>query len=226
MHRIELPDWAVARGRPIQALDRLDPARTALVVIDMQQAFIAAGQVFANPHALDIIGNVNRLANACRAAGVGVWWTRQTVDDDDPHRADPHWRRLAGDAAVDAAKAALRAGSAGHALHPDIALDRADAVIDKFRYSAFLPGFCDLHARLQARGVDTLIIAGTLTNCCCESSARDAFMLGYRVLFAADATAAVTDAEHNAALLNLAVLFADVRGTEEIIALLARAPGR
>jgi len=70
--------------------------------------------------------------------------------------------------------------------------------------------------------VDTLVIAGTLTNCCCESSARDAFMLGYRVLFAADATAAVSDEEHNAALLNLAVMFADVRRTDDIVALLAR----
>jgi len=53
-----------------------------------------------------------------------------------------------------------------------------------------------------------LIITGTLTNVCCESSARDAYMLGYKVLFASDATAAVSDAEHNAALTNLRLNFA------------------
>ncbi|MBP3974366.1 isochorismatase family protein [Pseudoxanthomonas spadix] len=222
MHRIALPEWAVARGRPVHALSQLDPARTAFVGIDMQCAFTSAGQVFANPHALDILDNVNRLARACRVAGGSVWWTRQTVDDHDPRHADPHWLRLAGDASVATAKAALRAGSDGHALHPGIKVRPGDAVIDKFRYSAFLPGFCDLHTRLQETGVDTLVIAGTLTNCCCESSARDAFMLGYRVLFAADATAAVSDEEHNAALLNLAVMFADVRRTDDIVALLAR----
>ncbi|MFT4198393.1 MAG: cysteine hydrolase [Pseudoxanthomonas sp.] len=223
VHRIDLPYWAIERGRPLLRIEALDLARTAFVGIDMQNAFIAADEVFGNRHALDIVGNVNRLAGAFRAAGGRVCWTRQTVDDDDPLHADPHWRALAGNPFVARAKAALRAGGASHALHPAIDCRAGDAVIDKFRYSAFLPVSCDLDARLRAAGVDTLVIAGTLTNCCCESSARDAYMLGYRVLVVADATAAVTDAEHNAALLNLAVMFADVRSTDEVEGMIAAA---
>lgn len=220
MHRIELPDWAVARGRPLLGIDRIEAARTALLAIDLQNAFMLPDQVFGNPHALDIVPNVNRLASALRVAGGRVVWTRQTVSDD-PRRADPHWQALAGDAFVERAKAALRPGTPGHALHAGVERAEGDLVLDKVRYSAFLPTSSDLDARLKAAAVDTLIVAGTLTNCCCESSARDACMLGYRVLFVADATAAVTDAEHNAALLNLSVMFADVRMTGEVLALIA-----
>ena len=72
------------------------------------------------------------------------------------------------------------------------------------------------------RGIDTLNVTGTLTNCCCDSAARDANMLGYKGLFVSDATAAVTDEEHNAALLNLVLMFADVRSTADVLGLIAR----
>lgn len=222
MHLIDLPGWAVQRGRPLLRIDALDIARTALLGIDLQNAFIVPGQVFANPHALDIVARVNQLAAAFRHAGGQVMWTRQTVDDA-PGRADPRWLALAGDPWVERAKSALRAGSQGHALHAGIQQGAADTVIDKYRYSALLPNASDLDARLRSRGIDTLIITGTLTNCCCESTARDAYMLGYRVLFVADATAAVTDAEHNAALLNLCLMFADVRLGDEVLELIAHA---
>ena len=62
-----------------------------------------------------------------------------------------------------------------------------------------------------------LILTGTLTNVCVESTAREANMAGYKVIVVADATAAVTDAEHNAALLNLRLNFADVRRTRQVL---------
>ncbi len=99
----------------------------------------------------------------------------------------------------------------------------ADRVLNKYRYSAFARHSFGLDGILQEQGIDTLIIAGTLTNCCCESTARDANMLGYKVLFLSDATAAVTDEEHNAALLNLQIMFADVRTTDEVLRLLESA---
>ena len=66
-----------------------------------------------------------------------------------------------------------------------------------------------------------LIFVGTLTNICIESTARDANMLGYKVIVVSDACAAKTDAEHNAALLNLRIGFADVKDTATICDLLA-----
>lgn len=225
MHIVNLPSWAEERGRRTNWIRAIDVARTALICIDMQNAFTLAGQVFGNPHALDIIPNVNRLAGAFRAAGGRVIWTRQTVSDD-PRWADPHWRAAGDDPFVAAAKAALRTGSHGHALHADLDCAPSDLMLDKHRYSAFLPNSSDLDVRLKAVGIDVVIIAGTLTNCCCESSARDAFMQGYKVLLVSDATAAVTDAEHNAALLNLRLMFADVKDTAETLALIDDARGR
>jgi nicotinamidase-related amidase len=224
MHIIDLPPWAEARGRHTNWIRAIDMARTALICIDMQNAFMLAGQVFGNPHALDIVPNVNQLASAFRVAGGQVVWTRQTVSGD-PRWADPHWEAAGDDPFVATAKAALRAGSHGHALHADINHARGDLMLDKHRYSAFLPNSSDLDARLKTAGVDVVIIVGTLTNCCCESSARDAFMQGYKVLLVSDATAAVTDAEHNAALLNLRLMFADVKTTAETLALIQDARG-
>jgi nicotinamidase-related amidase len=222
MHRIELPGWAVERGRRMNCFERIDPAKTALVAIDLQNAFTRPGQVFGNPHACDIIPMVNRLAAAQRAAGGLVVWTRQTVSRTPP-LAYPPWQYDAADPFVARAIAALTPGADGHALHPGLDRGPADLLLDKYRYSAFIRHGSDLDERLRVLGIDTLIIAGTLTNVCCESTARDAYMLGYRILFASDATAAVTDAEHNAALLNLCLNFADVRETATLLAMLEAA---
>jgi ureidoacrylate peracid hydrolase len=94
-------------------------------------------------------------------------------------------------------------------------------VIDKYRYSAFLPVSCQLDRELRAAGIDTVIISGTVTDVCCESSARDAHMLGYEVIFVADATATADDAAHNGALLPLAKYFANVKTTDQVIRKLA-----
>ena len=88
---------------------------------------------------------------------------------------------------------------------------------------AFVPGSSQLHEILQARGIDTLIITGTATNVCCESTARDAMQMNYKVIFVADGNAALSDAEHNATLNNMVALFADVMTTEEAIGALDKA---
>jgi ureidoacrylate peracid hydrolase len=109
------------------------------------------------------------------------------------------------------------------ALWPALDVQPADWIVDKTRYSAFVPGCCDLHERLQGAGIDTLIITGTLTNCCCESTARDAMQRDYRVIFVSDGNAALNDAEHNATLGNMAALFADVMSAEQVAAACAAA---
>ncbi len=78
---------------------------------------------------------------------------------------------------------------------------------------------------LQERGIDTLIITGTLTNCCCESTARDAMQMNYKIIFVADANAALTDAAHNATLDNMLMLFADVMTTQEVLSAVRQARG-
>ena len=219
MHAIDLPDWAIARGSVLNRFETIDAARTALVVVDMQNVFLAADEVFGNPNALAIIPQVNRLAAAMRAAGGTVIWTRQTVSHSPP-LAMPAWQYDLAIPDVRRAVETMLAGTRSHALHPDMAIAPGDLVLDKYRYSAFLCPAGALRDALEEHGIDMLLIAGTLTNVCCESTARDGNMLGYKVIVVSDATAAVTDAEQNAALLNLRLAFADVHGTDAIRAML------
>ncbi|WP_150551304.1 cysteine hydrolase [Pandoraea soli] len=110
-------------------------------------------------------------------------------------------------------------GHPGRALYPPLDVRDADEIVDKTRFSAFIQGSSDLHQRLAAPGIDTVIVTGTVTNVCCESTARDAMMLDYKVHFVADANAARTDDEHNATLCNMVLWFADVRTSDELLAL-------
>jgi isopenicillin N synthase-like dioxygenase/nicotinamidase-related amidase len=215
VHPIRIPVWATERGRQFNYFPVIDPRTTALIVIDLQNAFMAEGQPMANPNARAIVPDVNRIAASLRAAGGRVVWTRHTIADGGQF-AQPAWQVSAwgSDTAV---TRALTAGNVGHALHASLEVAPGDLVIDKYRYSAFNRKSSDLDAILQGHGIDTLIIVGTMTNVCCESTARDGHMLDYKVLVVSDATAAPTDEEHDAALLNLSTFFAHVADTAEIV---------
>jgi ureidoacrylate peracid hydrolase len=77
-----------------------------------------------------------------------------------------------------------------------------------------------LDAILKARGIDTIIVTGTATQVCCESTARDAMMLNYKVFFVSDGNATFNDEEHNATLSAMAHTFCDVRPTAELLGLI------
>jgi ureidoacrylate peracid hydrolase len=95
-------------------------------------------------------------------------------------------------------------------------------VIEQTRFSALVQGSSTLDAFLHERGLDTLIITGCLTDVCCESTARDAMMLDYRAIMVTDASAADTDADHNAALTAFYSTFGDIMPTEMAVGLQAR----
>ena len=87
----------------------------------------------------------------------------------------------------------------------------------KIKYSAFIAGSSDIDAQLKARGIETLLVTGTVTNVCCDSTARDAMMLEYRVAMLSDGNASLTDEEHAASLNNFLIFFGDVMTTDEAI---------
>jgi nicotinamidase-related amidase len=92
-----------------------------------------------------------------------------------------------------------------------------DLLVEKTAPSAFFPGHSPLPQLLRSRGVDTVLITGTVTNVCCESSVRDASTLDYRVIMVADGNAARRDQDHNASLHTIYRTFGDVRSTEEVV---------
>ncbi|MCQ4159357.1 cysteine hydrolase [Roseomonas sp. GC11] len=230
MHTIAIPDSVVQRviakrGTAHPYAD-LDPARTALIVIDMQNGYLREDVAHAFvPGGTDIVPNINRLAAALRRRGGSVWWVQNASDE----ASRAAWSVLE-DSVSPAQRAArirsMTPGSVGHALWEGLDIHPEDPVVAKYRYSAFIQGASELEAQLRARGIDTLLITGTLTNVCCESSARDAMMLNFRVVMVSDGNAAVTDAEHNASLINLYLTFADVMTTAELEACLDRAAPR
>jgi ureidoacrylate peracid hydrolase len=224
MHKVELSPDMVARvtkrrGGKLHAFDRLDPARTALIVIDMQNVWVKPGMPAYTPYCEGIVPNINRLAAAMRAAGGSVWWVRAIYGDDTPRTWSAYMEFLAPEFLGDML-GALTEGAEGAALWHGLDVQPGDRHVIKRRFSAMIQGSSDLDARLRAAGVDTMIITGTATNVCCESTARDAFMLNYRTLVVSDANATVSDEAHNASLNALFIRFADVFSTDEVVGLL------
>lgn len=226
MHAImPLPDWALKRSRTTFGFDDIDPARTALLIIDLQESFLASGRRAAILYGLPIIPNVNRLIAAARDVGMKVIFLRQTFTWNGAATDLAPWQQQAAPPVI-AARRTMTAGHPGHEVHEGLDRRPDDLVIDKYRQSAFVHGSSDLQTHLQALDIDSLIITGALSNACCESTARDAYALGYRVHFIADATAALSDEEQNATLLNVAVTCGAVRDTDTMIAMLDTRRGR
>src|SRR5258708_1919803 len=221
-----IPDAIVWRGIERRGAEHsfavLDPRRTALIVIDLQHAFMNDGVGFAAvPAARDIVPAVNRLAAAVRNTGGGVFWIKMTHDE----RCFAEWSvayELPTPEYREKRVAALSEGTLGHELWPDLDVRPQDEIVKKYRYSAFMPGTSDLPDRLRARGFDTVLITGTVTNVCCESSARDANMTNFRTIMASDGNAALTQQEHDASLTAFYNTFGDVMDTDMIIASLRR----
>ena len=226
MHKIAIPSYAIkralARRGRLHPFEDLDPARTALVVVDLQNGFMVPGQPAEIAQAREIVPAVNRLARATRAAGGTVVWIQNTITPE----SEQSWSVWLGNFADDdwgpRMRQAFTPGDFGHALYPDLDVLSGDLTVRKTRFSALVQGASDLDAILRGRGIDTLIIVGTATNVCCESTARDAMMLNYKVFFVSDANACRTDEEHNATLAIMMIMFAEVRSTDEMIALLQR----
>jgi ureidoacrylate peracid hydrolase len=212
----------IARRGAEHCFADLDPARTALVVIDLQHAFMTDGVGHAVcPAARDIVPAVNRLAAALREAGGGVFWIQMTHDA----RCLDEWlvaHEMASPEMREKRIAALSEGTLGHELWPDLDVRPDDEIVNKYRYSAFMPGTSELPGRLRARGFDTVLITGTVTNVCCESSARDANMTNFRTIMVSDGNAASTQEEHDASLTAFYNVFGDVMDTDMIVANLRR----
>jgi ureidoacrylate peracid hydrolase len=224
MHSIqiipEVCERVIANRGGQWAFESIDSTKTCHIVIDLQYGFMEQGALLEVPVAREIVPNVNAISRALRAAGGKVAYTRWTYKSDEPN-AWPNWYHLgmSSNTSKDLREAFVP-GSHDHALWPELDVQIEDVVVDKTRFSAFTPGTCDLKRFLDARGIDTVIITGTLTNSCCESTARDACQLNYKTIFVADATAAVTDAEHNGTLNNLAPVYADIMTTEKVLSVI------
>jgi ureidoacrylate peracid hydrolase len=229
MHRYQMPDdvkeRVLARQGRLFSHGAIDAARTALVVVDMQNHFVAEGFPAEVPLSREIVPVINRLAQALRAGGGKVVWVKTTATGALEHWANHHKHRLTPEQR-EKRLASLNERAEGFKLFRALEPMQGDLAVKKIKYSAFIAGSSDIDAQLRSRGIETVLIAGTVTNVCCESSARDAMMLDYRVIMLADANAALSDDEHAATLNNFALFFGDVMTANEAIDRLIPAPSR
>lgn len=220
-----LHDWHIERREVERHLARrgseyafadIVASRTALVVVDLVPFFTRS-----NPYAAGVIPNVNTLARSVRTAGGVVAWIVPSATEPNAAR-----RALYGS---DVAETYRRSGGDGGVLDrldADLEADVGDLQFEKDGASAFFPGACCLHEALQHRGIDTVLVAGTVADVCCSSTARDAVEHGYRMVMVADANAANRDADLNATLHTMYRSFGDVRSTVDLVgALRADAAG-
>ena len=198
-----MAEFVVARGR------------TALLSIDLQNCFVEG----AAPRGVVVVDAVNRLARACRSAGMPVFQVRHAL----------HAPSDAGllDEMFPGVFAMLDVNAGTAAWHEAVEVDPTDVLLDKPHFGAFHG--TDLEAQLRSRGVDTVIIAGIETNVCCETTAREAMVRDLRVLFMSDGTTTggvpgmtVEDVQR-ASLATVGTFFAEVATVDETIARIAAA---
>jgi nicotinamidase-related amidase len=204
------------------------PEKTAMIVVDMQNDFVQEGAPIEIPRARAMVPRLNRLLDVCRAHQIPVIYIHHVIrgGDIDAGRLADHHEAIRNNKAI-------IAGTSNVEIYEGLKPHPGDLVVAKPRYSAFYG--TDLEAILRSKGIDTLIISGTVTNVCCESTTRDAFSRDYKVIFLSDGNAAgdlpdmgfgpVSAEEIQKVVLTvLAMCFAQVSSIDQVIAEIEQLP--
>jgi nicotinamidase-related amidase len=193
--------------RLLKSLEEIvDPAHTALIVVDPQHDFCSERGAMAQRFGFDMkdiqaaVPRLNSLIEQCRSSGVLVVWIREVFSDDRMH----------------ANQKALWGGGKDIWLIPEggkgtdwyegmIAPGPGEPIITKWQYDGFED--TDLHLLLQGRGIKSLLMTGFTTNVCVETTARHGYIKGYYIVLVTDCAAAPTRAEHEAGVFNIKTYF-------------------
>ncbi|CQR55049.1 Peroxyureidoacrylate/ureidoacrylate amidohydrolase RutB [compost metagenome] len=160
----------------------IQPERTAVIVVDMQNVFCKPEGALYVPRTEGIIGNIKELTGAARAAGMPVVYLRHIVrgDGSDTGRMLDMYPNV---------NEILKRGTPGVEIIDELAPEPQDIIVDKLFYSGFHD--TDLDTILRVHDINTIIICGTVTNVCCETTVRDGAHREYKVIFLSDANAAM-----------------------------------
>lgn len=191
---------------------RLNVARSALLVIDMQTFFLDEPSPSFTCGGAAIIPTLKRVVEAFRRANRPVIFSRHVHHPNGFDSGIMGWWW----------KGKCLEGSPESEIHPELAPQAGEKVVFKHRYSAFYN--TDLETVLRCLKVEDLVITGVMTNMCCKSTARDAYFRDYRVFFLADGTGSINEEMQLASLMNLALGFAFVTTSDVIEAELTSQP--
>jgi nicotinamidase-related amidase len=196
----------------------IDPTRTALVAVHVQNDIVGPDGAFAPFFRAEIdrvgtLATAARLLEAARAAGVPVVYTRVAwrPDYSDLHANSPLLN-------IVIQQNCLVDGTPGAAITDELAPQDTDRVVTHQRVGGFHDS--ELDEVLRSAGVDAIVFLGVATNASVEGTARAASDLGYRVLVVSDACSAATPEAHTASLASLGLL-AEITTTDELIAALS-----
>jgi len=192
------PDKMLEELKPYRARKAaVDPKQACLLVIDLQNYFKQIVQ--------PVLKNILKVIQFCRKKSIPIVFTQHghTDPSSDGGSLGKWWGEL------------IMAGTEDWKFLPEIVVEERDIVLPKKRYSAFFE--TDLDERLRSRGIKDVIISGVMTNLCCETTARDAFMRDYRVFMLIDGTATRKSDLHLASLKNLGFGFAYLLTCKELI---------
>jgi ureidoacrylate peracid hydrolase len=220
MHKVSIRshivDRVMARRGRLHWFDALDPKRTALIVIDMQSTFCEPGSPAEVVPSREIVPSINTLTRELRKRKVPVFWVLHA----NTHLGDrSDWEVFFNNVVNDDVRArTMESLTPGRqTVWKDLETAHEDIIIVKNRYSALIAGSSTLEPMLRNYGIDTLLIAGTKTNVCCESTGRDAMMLDFKVVMLSDCCAALSDDEHQATLETFIQQFGDVMTSGEAL---------
>ncbi|MFJ1651211.1 isochorismatase family protein [Streptomyces sp. NPDC088337] len=193
---------------------RVNPQKTALLVIDMQNDFVLEGYPMEVPMARRRIPRMQEVITECRAAGIPVVYTQHILLDTfnvSPLESTYNTALLS---------AGMRKGTFGAQVVDDLKPEADDVVVVKHRYDAFHNTHLEnvLTSISGLREVDTVIIIGTLTEVCCDSTARGAYMRDFKVAFVGDATGARSEEAQAATENTIGTFFGRLLTTGELVA--------
>lgn len=214
--RPEIVDRIMKRRGRLHWFDTLNPTTTALVVIDMQDTFCAEGAPAEVAAARTVVDPINRLSRRLRSLGAPVIWV---LHANVQHGGRSDWEIFFNCVVADEVRQrTIDSLAPGHQrVYGGLEQGNDDLTVIKNRYSAMVPGASSLERVLRNLGIDTILIAGTKTDVCCESTARDAMMLDFKVVMLSDCCAALSDEEHLGALETIIQQFGDVMTSDEAV---------
>ena len=195
---------------------RIDINNTALVIVDMQRAFVDEGSPLECIGARELISKINRLTASCRKLKIPVIFVKAD------RRADLSDSGLFSDFADFASyqrndEMDPRQGRRGNEFCDGLNITRDDYIIPKIRYSAFIPGSSSLEPLLRGLGRDRFIICGVATDVCIGATTIDGMMLGFKVFLVGDLTATFSQERQKIALEVYDRHFAKVMNFNEVM---------
>jgi nicotinamidase-related amidase len=202
-------------------VEEVDPAQTALIVVDMENDFVAEGAPMEIPAGRAMVPRLRRLIDECRSRGMLVVFTAHV------HRRDGSDMGLFDDTyQAIAERRGLIEGEPGTEIYSELGRQPDDIVLKKHRYSAFHA--TDLDMVLRGRRIETVVVTGVSTENCCHATARDAMFHDYKVIFLVDCNAThdypdlgwggmTAEEVHRSVLCVLAFSTADVMTSDDLL---------